>query len=247
MCVERSITVLCEKPLCLSGSEAFAIQSLLTSRKTPFRLAHHLRHQSGISALRNIISGNAFGKLLHVAMQWGFWLNETSANASWKLDPSTGGTDASYDVGVHAVDLMLHLLPPPMLVTAIGHRSRFRTTVDNVSAPALCGDVSVELTASQSTKCSLNSLTLDFEEATIHIQHALSEKSFARMEIISPRERTTSESDAVNLYGKEVEDFIAFLKGQVSVGTTIEEACRSVHILEAITESYRIGRAVSLQ
>src|SRR5208337_4631914 len=141
----------------------------VTSRKTPFRLAHHLRHQAGIAELRNIISGNTFGKLVHVAMQWGFWLNETSANASWKLN------------------------------------------------------------ASQSTKCPLNSLTLDFEEATIHIPDALSEKSFAKMEVISQNEATTREFEPVNLYGKEVEDFIAFLEGQPSVGTTIQEACRAVH------------------
>jgi len=207
-----------------------------------------LRHQPGIAALRNILCGHAFGKLQRVAMQWGFWLNETSANASWKLDPSTGGPDAFYDAGVHAVDLMLHLLPPrSTLVTAIGQRSRFRTTVDNVSALVLCGDVTVELNAAQSTKCPCNSLTLDFEEATINIPHAMSEHSLASMEIISPGEITTREFDPVNLYGKEVEDFISLLEGDGSFGTTIHEACRSVHILNAITESYTTGRTVSLQ
>ena len=246
MCAERNIPVLCEKPLCLSTPEATTIQSLVTSRKTLFRLAHHLRHQSGIAELRNIISGNAFGKLVHVAMQWGFWLNETSANASWKLDPSTGGPDAFYDAGVHAVDLMLHLLPQPTMLTAIGQRSRFSTTVDNVSALALCGEVVVEIGASQATKCPLNSLTLDFEEATIHIPYALSEKSFASMEIISLGETTIREFETVNLYGREVEDFIAFLGGQPSLGTTIQEACDAVRILNAITESYTTGRTVRL-
>jgi len=246
ICVERNIPVLCEKPLCLSTPEATTVQSLVTSRKNPFRLAHHLRHQPGIAELRNIISGCTFGKLVHVAMQWGFWLNETSANASWKLNPSTGGPDAFYDAGVHAVDLMLHLLPHPTIVTAIGQRARFRTTVDNVSALALCGEVTVELSASQSIKCPLNSLTLDFEEATIHIPHALSEKSFARMEVISQNETTTREFESVNLYGKEVEDFMAFLVGQPSLGTTIQEACHAVRILNAITESYTTGRTVNL-
>src|SRR5271166_3413446 len=206
ICVERNIPVLCEKPLCLSAPEATTIQSLVTSRKTPFRLAHHLRHQSGIAELRNIISRNTFGKLLRVAMQWGFWLNETAANASWKLNPSTGGPYAFYDAGVHAVDLMLHLLPQPTIVAAIGQRSRFRTTVDNVSALVLCAEVTAELNASQSIKCPLNSLTLDFEEATIHIPHALSEESFARMEVISQNKTTTREFESLNLYGREVEN-----------------------------------------
>ena len=162
---ERNIPVLCEKPLCLSTSEAATIQSLLAPRPTPFRIAHHLRHPPGAAALREIIAGNAFGKLLRVAMQWGFWPNENASNASWKLDPSTGGPNAFYDVGIHAVDLMLHLLPCPTAVSAIGQQSRFRTTVDNVAALVLCGETTVELSASQSTRCPLNSLTLDFEGA----------------------------------------------------------------------------------
>jgi hypothetical protein len=57
---------------------------------------------------------------------------------------------------------------------------RFRSTVDNVSALALCGEVTVELSASQSGKHSLNSLTLDFEDATINIPQAFSEHSFTK-------------------------------------------------------------------
>jgi len=247
MCVERNVPVLCEKPLCLSGSEALAIESLLASRQTPFRLAHHLRHQAGVAAVRKAISGNSFGKLLHVAMQWGFWLDENSVSASWKLNPATGGPNAFYDAGVHVVDLMIHLLPMPTEVTAIGHRSRFRASVDNVSALVLCGDVTVEVNASQSNKYPMNDLTLDFEDATINIPHAFSEKSFSKMEIISRGGAAVQEFDEVNLYGKEVEDFCSFLNGAISTGTTIREACQSIHILEAITKSYTTGRTIGLQ
>lgn len=81
-----------------------------------------------------MISDHSFGKLLRVAMQRGFWLNEASSNAVWKLEPSTGGPDCFYDAGIHAIGLMLYLLPSPKIVTAIGHRSRFHATVDNISA-----------------------------------------------------------------------------------------------------------------
>jgi predicted dehydrogenase len=247
LCAERNIPVLCEKPLCLSTSEATTIQSLLAPRQIPFRVAHHLRHQPGVTALCEIIAGAIFGKLLRVAMQWGFWLNDRAPNASWKLDPSTGGPNAFYDAGVHAVDLMLHLLPCPTTVTAIGQQSRFQSTVDNIAALVLCGETLVELSASQSTRCPFNSLTLDFEGGTISIPHALSEQSFTRMEIISPAETVTRTFEPVNLYEAEVEDFIALLDGRPSVGTTLREACRSLQILEAITESYRFGRGIAVR
>ncbi len=246
LCAERNIPVLCEKPLCLSTSEATTIQSLLAPRPIAFRIAHHLRHQPGVTALREIIAGNTLGNLQRVAMQWGFWLNEKAPNASWKLDPSTGGPNAFYDAGVHAIDLMLQLLPSPTTVTAIGQQSRFQTIVDNVAALVLCGETTVELSASQSIQCPLNSLTLNFEGGTIHIPHALSEQSFTRMEIISPSETVTRTFEPVNLYGKEIEDFIALLNGQTSVGTTLQEACHALQILEAITESYSTGRTIVL-
>jgi len=80
-----------------------------------------------------------------------------------------------------------------------------------------------------------------------YVAHAFSEQSFTRMEIIRPAESGTRTFDPDNLYGAEVEDFIALLDGQPSVGTTLEEACRSLLILEAITESYRIGRAIAVR
>ena len=247
LCAERNIPVLCEKPLCLSTSEATAIESLLAARQIPFRIAHHLRHQPGVAALRKIIADNTFGRLHRVAMQWGFWLNETSANAVWKLNPSTEGPNAFYDAGVHAVDLMLHLLPSPTMVTAIAQQSRFQRTVDNVSALVLCGETAVELSVSQSTRCPLNNLTLDFEGGTIQIPHAFSEQSFGRMEITSPAETITRTFEPVNPYGKEVEDFLALLEGKTSVGATLREASRALQILYAITESYTTGRALRLQ
>lgn len=78
-----------------------------------------------------------------------------------------------------------------------------------------------------------------------YVPHALSEQSFTRMEISSPAETVTRTFEPVNLYGKEVEDFIAMLKGETSVGTTLREASHSLQILEAVTESYSTGRTMA--
>jgi predicted dehydrogenase len=247
MCAERGIPVICEKPLCTSAAEAKRIQALVTVHRIPFRLAHHLRHQPGIARLREIISKGKFGNLRRVAMQWGYWLNETAANAAWKLTPGTGGPDAFYDAGVHAVDLMLHLLPSPLQVTAIGHSSRLQKVVDNVSALVLCGGVTVELSASQSIRYPINSLTLDFEGGTIQAPHALSEKAFSQMEVVASDGATMEEFASTNLYGEEIRDFIALLDGGTSQGTTIDEAYFAVEVLEAITVSYKTGKTVALR
>lgn len=67
------------------------------------------------------------------------------------------------------------------------------------------------------------------------------------MEILSSSGTTTKRFDPVNLYASEIQDFIAFLQDGASVGTSVQEACQAIQILEAITESYKSGQAVSLE
>jgi hypothetical protein len=75
---------------------------------------------------------------------------------------------------------------------------------DFAAQSALCGEVTVELSASQSVKHCLNSLNLDFEEATINIPQAFPEHSSTRTKIVSSSGRTINQFEAVNPYRKEV-------------------------------------------
>jgi predicted dehydrogenase len=63
MCIERDIPVLCEKPLCLTPVEAQALRSPMTSRQTPLRIAHHLRHQRRIVFARDLMIRRSYGLL----------------------------------------------------------------------------------------------------------------------------------------------------------------------------------------
>jgi predicted dehydrogenase len=141
---------------------------------------------------------------------------------------------------------ILHLLPYPIEVAAMSRRSRFRTTRDNVSVLMLCADVIVEMNASQSLRFSGNALTLDFEQGTVHVPNAFSESAFTEMKVVTSSGTTLNEFKKTDPYGEEVKDFISLLEGRDSCGTTIDEACLAIKILEAITLSYNTGRTVSL-
>lgn len=246
LCIARKIPVLCEKPLALDSADALSLQSLVRGSSVPFALAHHLRHQTGVAMLRNLIAARGMGDLRRLSMQWGFWLDSAAPNAQWKLNPVSGGADAFYDVGVHAIDLLLHLLPHPSKVAAMSHHSRFRTTRDHVSALMLCGDTIVEMNASQSLKFSANALTLDFEQGTVHVPNAFSESAFTEVKIVTSSGMTVNGLEKTNLYAEEVRDFISLIEGKRSRGTTIDEACLAIQILEAIVLSYNAGRTVLL-
>jgi len=247
MCVERGIPILCEKPLCLSSKEAVEIQKLETRTAIHVRIAHHLRHQPGILAIRNYIDSGLLGNLRRVSMQWSFWLNEKAPSAIWKLNPVSGGRHAFYDAGVHAIDLMLYLCPPAEQVAAIAAtRSRFTETADNVSAIILCNGVTVELNASQSMRFPRNEMLLDFEGGTIQVPNALGEKPFQEMHVFDSSGRNTNKFTPLNPYGEELVDFIRLLKGESAVCTTVGDAVRAIEILDAITKSIDTNTIISL-
>lgn len=246
LCLNNNIPVLCEKPLAITSVEVRKIRSLYKGKDIPIRIAHHLRHQPSIKVLKSIISQGKLGELRRASMQWGFWLNDLAPNASWKLDPKTGGPDAFYDAGIHVVDLLIHLLPKPTAITALSYKSRFSSTIDNVSALILCGNAIIELNASQSIRFPQNELSLDFENGSVFITHAFGEKAFTQMEISSAAGTITETYPSVNLYGEEIRDFIGLIKGQLSCGTTLEEAQQTLDILEAITKSYENFKTVYL-
>lgn len=245
LCLDAGIPVLCEKPLALNANLANGIRDAVRKANIPFRVAHHLRHQPGIRAIRRFLDNQELGAVKMVSLEWSFWLNEEAPNAKWKLDPETGGASAFYDAGIHAIDMMIHLFPRPSKLVALSGTSRFSTTADNV-AVLFSGDSIIEMKASHSIRFPKNAFICEFEAGTITIPQAFSEKSFSEMDITTAKGTSREQFPTVNLYAEEVRDFVGLLAGQPSVGTTLDEAVLGCQILDGIERSRSSGLAVSL-
>ena len=246
LCLDREIPVLCEKPLALTLEDATAIDAAVTRAGVAVRVAHHLRHQPGVAALRKIIGDAEPGQLRRVSMQWAFWLNELATNATWKLDPSRGGPNAFFDAGIHTIDLMQYLLPEPRRVTALASRGRFDRVFDNVAALILCGETIVEVSTSQSIRHPRNDLVLDFEQFTVVAPHLFSETSLPLVTVTDDGGVRDQLFEMVNPYGEEIKDFVQFLDGATSIATTTGEARQGLAILEAIQQAYLASTTVEL-
>lgn len=224
LCLERRIPVLCEKPLALTSREAQALAAEADHAGVPLRVAHHLRFDPRFQKTRAALRRGDLGALRRAAMEWSFWLNEAASNARWKLDPALGGPHAFYDAGVHVVDQVLWLLPPPVSVSARAAASRFARVRDDVRAEVQCGDMVAEVRASWSSRTPANDLVIEGERGTLLESGAFAEGHYARV----------------------VEDFFELLAGRPSACTTPEEAVRALHLLEAMTRSISKGTAVTL-
>lgn len=247
LCLEHRVPALCEKPLALTSAEAALIETAAVNAGVVIRIAHHLRHQPAVRVLRSLIEEKSAATLHRASMQWAFWLNDAAPNASWKLNPSTGGPNAFFDAGIHAVDLMLHLLPPPTLVTALAARTRFADIDDTVAALIQCGSTLVEISSSHAIRYPRNDLVLDFEDCTIAAPRLFGESALTSLSITTGDGVSEQTFPPVNPYGEEVKDFIALLDGEPSFATTPHEAYRGVQVLEAIHQSYLNGTAVDVE
>src|SRR3989442_6872286 len=68
--MQHSLPIICEKPLCVSLSEALRIQALLRGKSAvAFMLAHHMRHQRALRELRNAITQGRIGEAATVWIQ----------------------------------------------------------------------------------------------------------------------------------------------------------------------------------
>lgn len=233
--------IICEKPLALTIKDSVEIYRLVKSRKLPFMLAHHLRHQTSLKEVRNALSSGRLGKVKGAHFQWNFMLNRATPNALWKLSPRIGSTNAFLDAGVHAIDLAIYLFGKPRMVFAHGYCEIIDQYFDSVSCQLLYDGFSVFLSASQTQSTLGNNLNVYCEYGYIFAKDAFSEKSIAQ--VIEESEKngiTTRQFEEINLYRSEVEAFAVATSGNDTrefTGTSIDEALEASCVLDAIQRS----------
>ena len=99
--------VLCEKPLCISSTEAKAILSLPQKDGQVLGMVFNNRWLSPVIRAKQLIEGGRLGKILsfHAA-----YLHNSATDvarpAGWKQDKTVCGGGVLFDLGSHVIDLM---------------------------------------------------------------------------------------------------------------------------------------------
>ena len=243
---KKGIPIICEKPLCISPDDT---EHLRTLKRVPFMVAHHLRHQTAIRDIEEIISTEALGEIRFAQMQWNFPLNKTAPNAKWKLDPELGGDNPFYDAGIHVIDMSIHLFGVPEKVYATGQRGPESGRYESATCLAQYGNFSVVMNASSVQTLVGNDLLIYFQNGYVRAAGAFSEKSITELSVFkSDGSVETHKYDPINLYGTEVESFCLHLDDDNSEysGTSIEEGLSGMDVLHAISKSITSGETVGM-
>ncbi|MEO8176318.1 MAG: Gfo/Idh/MocA family oxidoreductase [Sphingomicrobium sp.] len=106
------IAVLCEKPMALTVADAERMVAAAKSSSAPFAVAMVRRFLSQPRTIREMIAGEALGKLQRIDIFEGGRFDWPIASPAY-FDPKRGGGGVLEDVGVHVLDLLRWWLGEP--------------------------------------------------------------------------------------------------------------------------------------
>jgi len=239
--IEAGIPTLIEKPVAGSVSDAEKIHDVAERTGVPVRIAHHLRHQSNYSSIRETLRAGGLGQIHTAFMEWSFTLNQQAPSSLWKLDPERNGLTCLSDAGVHCVDMAIGLLGPGIVRGVNTSEPAPRGTVETCDVLTDHGGVSVLIRASRQYGPYENRLVISGSAGVIDAPSFFTEESAPKVYMRLGDQLRTLTKDTENPYQIEVEDFAALVQGRagVSEGTTTSEALAACQLIDAAERTLR--------
>ena len=123
--IERGISVLVEKPLATSASDAAELERLAGEFDVTLAVAMNLRHHPNVIRLRQQLAAGTVGRVLRASAWCGSWLPDwrpgTDYRNAYSAQAEQGG-GVLLDSVVHELDYLLWMLGPARAVTAVVRR-----------------------------------------------------------------------------------------------------------------------------
>jgi predicted dehydrogenase len=113
--------IVCEKPLAISGSEAWELSGLAEAAGLVNRVGFTVRYSPAMTTLNALIGDGAIGiPHLVLGLQQNGQFLDPAKPFHWKMDKRRTGGGAIVEYGIHTLDLALWLGGPVCRVQAIG-------------------------------------------------------------------------------------------------------------------------------
>jgi len=172
-CLERGLTVLCEKPPALSLAQFDLLAATEAAFGGRFATVFQHRFGSGAQALRRLAGDPRLGRPLTAVCHTLWYRPDAYFAVPWRGRWETEGGGPTLGHGIHQMDLMRWILGDWAEVVAVARRQARRTSTEDVSAAVVTfagGTVATVLNSLVSAR-ETSHLRFDFEHATVELSH----------------------------------------------------------------------------
>jgi predicted dehydrogenase len=234
--LQRSLPVLCEKPLALDSASAHAMLEEAERAGVLFTMASKFRYVDDVVRAKSIVASGVLGEI--VLFENAF-TSRVDMSGRWNSDPAVGGGGVLIDNGTHSVDVVRYFLGPIEAVSCVeGKRIQGLAVEDTVR---MFVRTSEGVLANVDLSWSLNKelptyLDIYGSNGTVRVGWAESKyRPTSSPEWI----QFGNGYDKLDAFERQLENFCRAIRGEELLLIHAEDALASVEVIEAAYESLR--------
>lgn len=248
-CIKSKLDILLEKPAARSYDEVKEIHDTAVRYGTNVMVGMNARFRPDSMIMKSLIAGNEFGELFYIRCGW---TRKMSSIEKWFLSKAKSGGGVMIDLGIVMLDLAYWLLDYPQVKT-ISVQS-YSHSLKGVEDSAI-GMIRFKNSAVLSFEISW---TLHSENESFHLSafckhgtaHLNPLRAYKNIDFSRTNYSSSNTANLKNLYKKsyenEIKHFIAAVKGNNPVISSIGDSLLTMRLLEGIYKSAELGREVAI-
>ncbi|HUT52917.1 MAG TPA: Gfo/Idh/MocA family oxidoreductase [bacterium] len=249
--MEAGKDVLLEKPMAMNAREAARVAAAARRRKRVVLVGHMWRFADEVNWARGVVSSGAVGRVVRTA---GYGVHAGWGPAGWFTQKRLAGGGALADMGIHAIDTARFILADPLprrVYAAVGtHYGDY--DVDDTGVVMITWDGG----ATSVIESGWRHPHADRPYAGTQVygdqgyvaifppEARLSVSGHPGIHLPSPE--TTRDRDRQQIYGRQMEHFLACVRSRREPTPGTREGLVNMRIVDAAYRSSRTGRAVRL-
>jgi predicted dehydrogenase len=245
--IERSVNVLCEKPLSIDVRSARLVTEAAARAGVKFTMASKFRYAEDVIRAKAIVTSGILGEI--VLFENAF-TSRVDMSSRWNARPEASGGGVLIDNGTHSVDLMRYFLGPLADIQVVeGKRSQGLPVEETVrifvhSVSGVLGSIDLSWSINKELDSYINiygshgTVWVGWKESKYRQQGGLDWIVFGKG------------YNKLQAFASQLNNFVGAIRGEETLLITAEDAVASVEAIEAAYECLRrqhwfaVGRAV---
>jgi predicted dehydrogenase len=243
---EAGVHVLCEKPLAVTVGECDGIIDACRANDVRLMVAYRLHFEPLTLGVIDLVRSGRLGDVKYITSAFGMRIRAGDI----RLDPALGG-GALYDLGVYCINTARALFraePTEVSAFSVRGRSRRLNGVDETTAAILrFGDERVATFITSFKSADVSTYRVVGTKGVVVVDPAYSQSKPLACQITVGARTETRRGVRHDQFGPQLLYFSRCVQGHHRPEPSGEEGREDVRIVEALYESARIGRPVSVR